>query len=134
MVHFNFDDQIASEPQAVREVIERVKVPALDPERPLVFTGIGTSLHACRIAAAWVAELSAGRLRPAAVEAHEFGLRGAISSEDQIVVVSHRGTKTYPNKVLARAREAGATTILITGFGVEHPAGDWVLKIGRAHV
>ncbi len=128
MTRFSFDDQVASEPQAVREVIERVEVPDLDPERPLVFTGIGTSLHACRIAAAWVTQLSAGKIRPVAIEAHELGLNGPIRPEDQIVVVSHRGTKTYPNMVLSRAKSVGALTILVTGFGVERPMTDYVLR------
>ncbi len=128
MTRFSFDDQVASEPQAVREVIERVEVPDLDPERPLLFTGIGTSLHACRIAAAWVTQLTAGTIRPVAIESHELGLKGPIRPEDQVVVVSHRGTKTYPNMVLSHAKRVGALTILVTGFGVEHPMGDWVLR------
>ncbi|MDG7013918.1 MAG: hypothetical protein JRN11_00755 [Nitrososphaerota archaeon] len=131
MTRFNFDNQVASEPQAVKELIERIEVPELDPERPLLFTGIGTSLHACRIAAAWATRLSAGKIRPVALEAHELGLRGPIRSEDQVVVVSHRGTKIYPNMVLSRAKGVGALTILVTGFGVEHPMGDWVLRTCR---
>jgi len=131
MPHFNFDDQIASEPEAVREVVGRVAVPPLDPGRPLVFTGIGTSLHACRVAATWVNRVSSGRLHPLVLEAHEFGLMGPIRPEDQIIVVSHRGTKIYPNKVLERAQAAGASTVLVTGFGVEHPLGDRVLRTCR---
>ena len=131
MARFNFDDQIASEPEAVRDVIKRIDVPSLDRGRPLLFTGIGTSLHVCRVAAAWVSKLSGGRLRPPALEAHEFGLMGPIRPGDQIVVVSHRGTKTFPNMVLERARAMGASTVLVTGFGVEHPLGDRVLRTCR---
>lgn len=124
--HFAYDDQIASQPSAVREVLERTRVPDLDPNRPLLFSGIGTSLHACRVAAAWVSELSQGKLRPAAVEAHELALRGRIRPEDQVVVVSHRGSKRYPNAVLAKARAAGAYTVTVTGFDA-HPEADVVL-------
>ncbi len=94
MTRFSFDDQVASEPQAVREVIERLEVPDLDPERPHAFPGIGTSLHSVRIAAAWVTQLSAGKIRPVAIEAPQLGLKGPIRKEDPVVVVSHRGTKT----------------------------------------
>ncbi len=131
MTHFRFDEQVASEPSAVREVLERTEVPELDPGRPIVFTGIGTSLHACRIAAAWVAQLTGGRVRPVALEAHRLGLSGPLRPDDQIVVVSHRGTKTYPNRVLMRAKSVGARTVLVTGYGAEHPFGDRVLRTCR---
>src|SRR5947209_17426516 len=128
MARFAYDEQIASQPAAVEDVLSRVEVPALDPDRPLIFTGIGTSLHACRVAAEWVADLSGGANRPVAVQAHEFALLGRLNRDDQVVVVSHRGTKRFPNEVLARVREAGATSVLVTGFGAEHPAGDHVLR------
>jgi glucosamine--fructose-6-phosphate aminotransferase (isomerizing) len=128
MTKFAFDDQVASQGKAVAEALGSVEVPLLDRDRPLLFTGIGTSLHACRVASYWVAELSGGRLRPAAVEAQDLALHGDIRSGDQIVVVSHRGTKRYPNEVLARAKAAGASTVAITGLGNPNPAGDVVLR------
>ncbi|HUY24416.1 MAG TPA: SIS domain-containing protein [Candidatus Saccharimonadales bacterium] len=128
MTRFAYDDQVASQGQAVAETLGSVEVPQLDRHRPLLFTGIGTSLHACRVAAYWVAELSGGRLRPAAIEAQDLALHGDVRSGDQIVVVSHRGTKRYPNAVLARAKEAGANTVTITGLGNPDPAGDVVLR------
>ena len=126
--HFALDDQIASQAGAVRDVLDSLDVPQLDPGRPLVFTGIGTSLHACKIACYWAAELSAGRIRPTAVEAHEYALRGTIGAADQIVVVSHRGTKRFPVQVLDRAQVAGAATIAVTGRGAAHPGGDIVVR------
>jgi glucosamine--fructose-6-phosphate aminotransferase (isomerizing) len=128
MTKFAFDDQVASQAQAVAEALRSVEVPLLDRGRPILFTGIGTSLHACRVAAYWVAELSGGRLRPAALESQELALHGDIHPGDQIVVVSHRGTKRYPNEVLARAKETGASTLTITGWGNSDPAGDIVLR------
>jgi glucosamine--fructose-6-phosphate aminotransferase (isomerizing) len=128
MTKFAFDDQVASQEKAVAETLGTVEVPLLNRDRPLLFTGIGTSLHACRVAAYWVAELSGGRLRPAAIEAQDLALHGDIRSGDQIVVVSHRGTKRYPNEVLARAKAAGASTVTITGLGNPNPAGDVVLR------
>ena len=128
MTRFLLDDQIASQPEAVRDALRRTEPPQLDPERPLVFTGIGTSLHACRVAAAWTAEITEGRLRPHAVETHEFALRGGIQAGDQIVVVSHRGTKRFPTALLDRAKAVGASSVTVTGFGAERVAGDVVLR------
>jgi glucosamine--fructose-6-phosphate aminotransferase (isomerizing) len=128
MTQFAFDEQVAGQANAVTEALRAVGVPALDRERPLLFVGIGTSLHACRVAAYWAAELTGGRLRPAAVEAHELALHGQIRPGDQVVVVSHRGTKRFPNEVLARAGAAGATTVTVTGWGNPTPGGDFVLR------
>jgi glucosamine--fructose-6-phosphate aminotransferase (isomerizing) len=128
MTQFAFDHQVAGQANAVAEALRSVEPPALDSERPLLFAGIGTSLHACRVAAYWTAELTGGRLRPVALEAHELALHGQLHPGDQIVVVSHRGTKRFPNELLARAREAGATTVAVTGWGAANPAADFVLR------
>jgi len=82
------------------------------------------------VAAYWTSELSQGRLRPLAVEAHELALHGQIRSEDQLVVVSHRGTKRFPRELLARARAAGASTVAVSGRGAAQPGGDIVLRTG----
>jgi len=55
---FNLDRQIASAPEALRKILTTVEVPKLDGNRPIIFTGIGTSLHAARVAAGWVTCLS----------------------------------------------------------------------------
>ncbi|TAM58665.1 SIS domain-containing protein [bacterium] len=127
MRHFAFDDQIASQFEAVRDALE-TSVPRLDAQRPVVFAGTGTSLHAAQVAAYWVNELSGGRIRPLAVETHAYALRGAIQAEDQIVVISHRGTKRFPQQLFERAKQAGATTIAVSGRGAENPGGDVVLR------
>ncbi|MFF9036884.1 SIS domain-containing protein [Streptomyces sp. NPDC014892] len=122
-----YDRHVASQPEAVAALLS-TPVPVLDPARPLVFTGIGTSLHACRIAAAWVRLLTGGRVRAAALDAHDLALTEGVTAADQIVVVSHRGTKACPNDVLRRAAEAGATTVAITGEGPAEPVADTVLR------
>lgn len=122
-----FEEQISAQPASVEALLE-AEVPALDPLRPIVFTGIGTSLHACRIAASWAAMLTRGRIRPVSVESHELALIGSLTSVDQVVVVSHRGTKRYPNQVLQQGRAVGATTLAITGFGVSHLDANFVLR------
>jgi glucosamine--fructose-6-phosphate aminotransferase (isomerizing) len=127
-MHFALDEQIASQPQAVRNLLERLEVPALNLQRPLIFTGIGTSLHACRIAAAWVTILTAGGVRPVAINAHSLALNTLLRATDQVVVVSHRGTKHFPQAALDRARHMGATTVAIVGEGAPEPEAGTVIR------
>jgi glutamine---fructose-6-phosphate transaminase (isomerizing) len=122
-----FEEQIAAQPEAVEAVLAK-EVPPLDSQRPVVFTGIGTSLHACRVAAGWAAMVSRGRVRPVAVESHDLALLGSLTPLDQVVVVSHRGTKRYPNEVLRQARVVGAMTVAVTGFGAPDPDADVVVR------
>lgn len=130
MRRFAFDEQVAGQADAVSRALDCPGIPALNPDRPVMFSGIGTSLHACRVAAYWVAELSLGRIRPVAVESHELALHGRLTPQDQLVVVSHRGTKRFPRDLLARAQAAGATTVTVTGLGSANPGGDHVLRTG----
>lgn len=127
-MHFALDDQIASQPEAICNLLEHIQVPTLDRTRPVIFTGIGTSLHACTIAAQWTTELSGGTLRPTVVNAHDLALSVPIQADDQIVVVSHRGNKRFPGEVLAKGRKAGATTIAISGEEISQIAADVVLR------
>ena len=126
-MHFALDDQIASQPDAVRQLLARDEWPKLDPDRPILFAGIGTSLHACRIAAAWTAQLSGGALRPHALHAFDLAMDTPITSRDQVVIVTHRGTKRFPNAALARARAVGARTVLVTGRDAPPQPADWVI-------
>ncbi len=127
-MHFALDDQIASQPAAIRNLLERIQVPTLDRSRPVIFTGIGTSLHACTVAAQWVTELSSGTLRPAVVNAHDLALNYPIQADDQVVVVSHRGNKRFPNEILAKAHKVGATTVAISGEETSQIAADIVIR------
>lgn len=117
MMRFHLDDQIASQPDAVRAVLGREPTVALDPARPILLVGEGTSLHACRVAATWIDRASGGTVRAHPVDSHSLALAGTLRAEDQVVVVSHRGSKRYPGKVLARAAGAGARTVCVTGEG-----------------
>lgn len=123
-----FDEHVVSQAEAVRQLSTQGTVPALDPARPVVFTGIGTSLHACKVAAAWTRMLSGGRVRSHALDAHDLVLTEGITAADQVVVVSHRGTKQRPNEALAIAAEAGARTVAVTGYGKHKPEADTVIR------
>ncbi|MFJ2744720.1 SIS domain-containing protein [Streptomyces sp. NPDC087440] len=128
MSNTEFDQHVAEQPDVVEGLLGLTGLPRLDPDRPLVLAGIGTSLHACRIAATWTRRLTGGRVRPVALDAHDLALTESVTSRDQVVVVSHRGTKRYPNEVLRQARAAGAHTVCVTGQGSVEPAADVVLR------
>lgn len=123
-MEFALDKQITSQPDAIRSLMERISVPALDSERPFIFSGIGTSLHACRVAAYWLYELSAGRIRASVLNAHELAFSAPIASRDQVIIVSHRGTKRFPRQALTCARQAGALTIAISSIGAPDQDAD----------
>lgn len=125
---FAFDSQVASQADAVGKALAVADVPRLDPQRPVVFTGIGTSMHAAQVAGCWTDELSGGRIRPRVVEAHALALRGDIRAEDQIVVISHRGTKRFPGAVIEKAKRAGATVVAVSGGGAPDPGGITLLR------
>jgi glucosamine--fructose-6-phosphate aminotransferase (isomerizing) len=129
---FNLDRQISSAPEALRSILDTIEVPALDPMRPIIFTGIGTSLHAAKVAACWVSNLSNGAIRAHALDAHDVGTWTPLRAEDQVVVISHRGTKIFPTASLTRARDAGASTIAIVGTAApDQPADHTVRTCGN---
>lgn len=124
---FNLDRQIASAPEAVRTVLT-TDVPEIDPDRPIIFTGIGTSLHAARVAANWVNVLNGGVNRAQALDAHDMGTWLPIRSEDQVVVISHRGNKIFPTAALNRAQSAGARSIAIVGESAPVQPADYTVR------
>ena len=108
---FNLDRQIASAPEAMRKILA-VEVPELDHGRPIILTGIGTSLHAARVAAGWISMLTDGKTRAQVLDAHDVGTWVPLQPDDQVIVISHRGTKIFPTAALARARAAGASRLI----------------------
>lgn len=124
---FNLDRQIASAPESIRKILA-VDVPELDRGRPIIFTGIGTSLHAARVAAGWVNMLTDGQARAQALDAHDVGTWVPLRRDDQVIVISHRGTKIFPTASLARARAAGAGTMAIVGQAAPHQNADHTLR------
>ena len=102
-----YDAQIELQPDAVEAVLRR-PAPRLDPSRPLLFCGQGTSLHAARIAALWAGH-------PAqALDSHDVALRIEIPAGAQVVAVSHSG-RGFTGAVLQKARAAGAITFAVCG-------------------
>jgi glucosamine--fructose-6-phosphate aminotransferase (isomerizing) len=124
-----YESQIASMPQVVADVLTRPGIPALDASRPIVFSGIGTSLHAARVAADWIAALSGGAVRAAAIDAHDLASGAApLQPADQVVVISHRGKKVCPTGALMRARELGCRTVAIVGQGAPEQCAEVTIR------
>lgn len=120
--------QIIAQPKAIEAALARTNAPKLDANKPIIFTGVGSSLHACMTASLWASEITEGKVRPTVIDALELVLAGGVRTGDQLIVVSHRGNKRFTNELIAQAKEVGASTVLVTGDGVENPAGDVVLR------
>jgi glucosamine--fructose-6-phosphate aminotransferase (isomerizing) len=83
--------------------------------RRVLLSGTGTSWHAANHGAALLRHAG---VEAWAVQADESVLYGpAAGSEDALILLSHRGTKTYTSEALARARAAGAATVQISSIG-----------------
>src|SRR5436190_577510 len=98
------DDRAAVERAAQRLAARRV-----------FLVGTGTSWHAAN-QGAWLMRLAG--VDALAVQAADWALWGPRpSSDDALVLLSHRGTKRYTSDVLARARADGVPTVAIGGIG-----------------
>src|ERR1700688_3487372 len=105
---FNLDRQIASAPEAMRKILaDAVDLPELDHGRPIIFTGIGTSLHAARVAAGWICMLTGGKIRAQALDAHDVGTWAPLRPDDQAIVISHRCSKVFPRACRGRGARGG---------------------------
>lgn len=120
---YHMHDAIMGQPQAIARVIseERENVRRLaelvrDSARVHV-VGIGTSWHAALIGEDLLRN-PGGRRDARAWNSFEFCDRPpALGDGDAVIVLSHRGTKTYSVLALERAHESGAATGLLTGVG-----------------
>ena len=114
-------DAIQDQPELIEKTlqkrgpIERAADAIAEKER-ITFVGIGTSLHAARIAESWMREFSAGRLLARAEQSFELVHHPiAFTPSDAVIVITHTGTTTASVEALHMARGAGALTVAITG-------------------
>ena len=120
---YHMRDAILGQPQAIARVIseERENVQRLahlvqDAKRAHI-VGIGTSWHAALIGEDLLRN-HAGREDARAWNSYEFYHRPpALDADDAVIVLSHRGTKTYSARSLELARESGASAAILTGVG-----------------
>jgi glucosamine--fructose-6-phosphate aminotransferase (isomerizing) len=98
-----------------REAIQRASEAAAAKKR-IVFVGIGTSLHAARIAEHFLRHLTAGRAEVRAEQPFELvHYPVALFSSDAVIAITHTGTTSYSLEALRTARVAGALAIAVTG-------------------
>ena len=114
-------DAIMRQPEAVREVLQRHAAQTREVaaniagKRRLYLVGIGTSWHAVLVAQHWFRRLAAGGPEVQGWHSFEFcAYPPPLSQDDAVIVISHRGTKTYSFLALELAQSRGAYTISIT--------------------
>ena len=114
-------DAIQAQPELIEKVLQKhgpiARVAdAISEKERFTFVGIGTSLHAARVAESWMRELSAGRLLARAEQSFELVHHPiAFTPRDAVIAISHTGTTAASVKAIRMARAAGALTVAITG-------------------
>ena len=118
---FFLHDMIRSEPAAVRETViqalsESKSIPAPPRERPLIFTGMGTSFHAAR-ASAWAARVAFGYELPIwAVDSFDLLLEpGLVRRAGAAIVFSSSGETVLTHRAQSALSRAKVPQVLITG-------------------
>ena len=118
--YFMFD-AIMGQPRAVAEMLRRHATAAQEvaativKKRRLYVVGIGTSWHAALVAECWFRRFAAGALEVQAWHSFEFcAYPPLLTGDDAVIVISHRGTKTYSFLALEMAKARGAYTVAVT--------------------
>ncbi len=114
-------DSIMSQPEAMKDMLNKHTntvhqiAAELAKKRRIYLVGIGTSWHAGLVAGHWFRKFAG--TGPVVEVRHSFEFCAYppdLSSNDGVIVISHRGTKTYSYLALELARSNGAYTIAIT--------------------
>ena len=121
---YHMHDAIMGQPKAIREMlgkhmarIEEVGEIAARRRR-LHLVGIGTSWHAALVAGSWFRRLAGESVHVQAWHSFEFYTAPPkLTANDAVVIISHRGTKTYSFLALEMAKAAGAYTVCVTSTG-----------------
>ena len=87
----------------------------LATKRNIHIVGIGTSWHAALVAEHWMRRFAGPEIRVQGWHSFEFcGYPPTLGPEDGVIIISHRGTKTYSWRALEVAKERGAYTVAVT--------------------
>jgi glucosamine--fructose-6-phosphate aminotransferase (isomerizing) len=114
-------EAICDQPALIESVLaQRVGIDrmadAVAEKNRIAFVGIGTSLHAARVAESWLREFTDGRLWAHVEESFELAHHPiAWTRDDAVFVITHTGTTAASMDALREAQKAGAFTIAITG-------------------
>ena len=116
-------DAIHQQPSAVEDMLNRHGKQAkevaslLAEKRRLYLVGIGTSWHAALTAEHWFRCFAGDQLVVQAWHSFDFvAYQPPLGPNDAVIVITHRGTKTYSFKALDVAKAFEALTIVITGI------------------
>jgi glucosamine--fructose-6-phosphate aminotransferase (isomerizing) len=120
---FHMHDAIFAQPECItralaaqRDAILHAAAQAAARKR-IWIAGIGTSFHAAMVTDYCLRHFMRGA-GAAVVQSFEFvHYPRELRADDVVLVVSHRGWKSYSAQALAAARAAGALTIAFTGQG-----------------
>jgi glutamine---fructose-6-phosphate transaminase (isomerizing) len=122
-------EAIHAQPELIERVlgqrteIERAADAVARKER-ITFVGIGTSLHAARVAESWMREFSGGRFLAHCEQSFELVHHPiAFGAGDAVIVITHTGTTTASLEALRMAHAAGAATVVVTGLTSGSPSG-----------
>jgi len=111
---------IHRQPEVLRDVLRREAEAAqhaaeiLAGARRIYLAGTGTSNHAAIVTEYLYRSLGLDAEARTVFDLANYGPQ--IRSEDVVVLISHRGAKTYGNRVLELVKAAGAKSIGVTGL------------------
>jgi glucosamine--fructose-6-phosphate aminotransferase (isomerizing) len=116
-------DAIHAQPECIRALLEAqreaiFRAAETVAARKRIFTvGIGTSYHAALVADYFLRHFTGGS-GATVLQSFEFvHYPRELRPDDAVIVISHRGSKTYSVQALAAARAAGALIVAVTGAG-----------------
>jgi glucosamine--fructose-6-phosphate aminotransferase (isomerizing) len=117
---------MARQPEDLRRILDDTRPAGAGAKRiagrRVFVVGTGTSWHAANQGAYFLRLAGADAVAVSAADCALWGPRP--SSDDALVLLSHRGTKRYTNEVLERAQADGVPTVAIGGAGA--PGADIV--------
>ena len=114
-------DAIMRQPEALEEMLTKHAntvqplAAELARKRRIYLVGIGTSWHAALVAGHWFRRFAGDG--PVIEVRHSFEFCAyppALGPDDGVIVISHRGTKTYSYLALEMAKSNGAYTVVVT--------------------
>ena len=114
-------EAIRNQPALIESVLaQRVGIDrmadAVALKERITFVGIGSSLHAARVAESWMREFTGGVFWSHVEQSFELVHHPlAFGREDAVIVITHTGATTASLEALRMARAAGAFTVAITG-------------------
>ncbi len=117
-------DAIVAQPQAIGDMLgkhadQTEEIASITAnKRKLHLVGIGTSWHAALVAETWFRRLAGESMQVQAWHSFEFySSPPRLTGDDVVIIISHRGTKTYSFLALEMAKAAGAFVVCVTSTG-----------------